>query len=186
MTSSFTQFMIVDIITVPKKFIEFYNENLVYMPYSYFPTSYKEIYTNEVKISENLHLNIYKSLLNLDFNVYHNLSRSLYNLRLEFDLPTDKFLFACFNAMNKVGPHFLSAAVEILKKSPHSVLVLLSPNLENIKENIWNYSSKFGVPRDRIIFLPRITLDKHLRRLAAFDLMLDTFPYNSHTTTGKL
>jgi protein O-GlcNAc transferase len=41
-----------------------------------------------------------------------------------------------------------------------------------------------GVAAERILFAPKLRNDEHLARLACADLVLDCFPYGSHTTAS--
>ena len=41
-----------------------------------------------------------------------------------------------------------------------------------------------GIDPDRLIFAPRVTPQQHLARQQLADLMLDTLPYNAHTTAS--
>ena len=70
---------------------------------------------------------------------------------------------------------------ENFKEKNDSVLWLLSDN--NISErNLKNFATKNNVDPKRLIFAKHLPLEQHLSRLKLVDLVLDTFPYNAHTT----
>jgi hypothetical protein len=54
-------------------------------------------------------------------------SAELAALRTRYHLPVGRFIFACFNAMNKLDGGALRAWARILVRAPHAVLVLLDP-----------------------------------------------------------
>jgi predicted O-linked N-acetylglucosamine transferase (SPINDLY family) len=71
--------------------------------------------------------------------------------------------------------------MSILSKAKDSVLWIMNDN--NIaKDNLKNFALKSGVDVKRLIFADLMPLDEHLKRLQFGDLILDTFPYNAHTT----
>ena len=45
-----------------------------------------------------------------------------------------------------------------------------------------NFATKNNVDPKRLIFAKHLPLEQHLSRLKLVDLVLDTFPYNAHTT----
>ena len=48
--------------------------------------------------------------------------------------------------------------------------------------NLKDFAVKKGIDPKRLIFTKHLPLDEHLKRLQLADLVLDTFPYNAHTT----
>jgi protein O-GlcNAc transferase len=50
--------------------------------------------------------------------------------------------------------------------------------------NLRRYAQAFGLDPKRLVFAPRIAPDDHLARHAFADLVLDTLPYNAHTTAS--
>ena len=99
----------------------------------------------------------------------------------DMNLPEKDFIFACFNSHQKIMPDIFETWMRILKKKNDSVLWLLSDN--NISErNLKNFATKNNVDPKRLIFAKHLPLEQHLSRLKLVDLVLDTFPYNAHTT----
>ena len=49
-------------------------------------------------------------------------------------------------------------------------------------KNLQAEAIKEGVDSSRIIFANKLPLDQHLARLKLADLLLDTYPYNAHTS----
>ncbi len=99
----------------------------------------------------------------------------------EFNLPENKFIYCCFNSNQKILKNITNLWIEILKKTPESILWLLSTN-KNFIKNFKNEFNKKNVSSDRIIFSKKLSVDEHLVRIKFADLFLDTFPYNAHTT----
>jgi len=66
---------------------------------------------------------------------------------------------------------------------PKSVLWLLKNN-DVAEQNLKIAAKKGGIEPHRLVFGPRVTKNRHLRRHQLADLMLDTRIYNGHTTTS--
>jgi len=104
--------------------------------------------------------------------------------REECGLPTDDFVFCCFNNNYKITPDVLDLWMRILIKVPGSVLWLRENNA-TAAINLKRESELRGVSAERIIFAKRLlSLPEHLARHRLADLFLDTLPYNAHTTAG--
>jgi predicted O-linked N-acetylglucosamine transferase (SPINDLY family) len=71
--------------------------------------------------------------------------------------------------------------MRLLKALPGSVLWLLEEN-RWAKEHLREAALRDGVAAERLVFAPIRPLAEHLPRYALADLVLDTFPYTSHTT----
>ena len=67
------------------------------------------------------------------------------------------------------------------KKNNESVFWIMSDN-ELSKTNLKKFALKYGVDDTRLIFADHLPLDEHLKRIQLADLVLNTFPYNAHTT----
>ncbi|WP_312360864.1 glycosyl transferase [Ensifer sp.] len=104
--------------------------------------------------------------------------------RTEAGLPEDAFVYASFNANRKIIGETVKAWAEILRRTPDSVLWLmrLKPEAE---AHILRRFQSYGIATKRIIFSEKIEYEKHLARIPAADLGLDTFPCNGHTTTSE-
>jgi predicted O-linked N-acetylglucosamine transferase (SPINDLY family) len=103
--------------------------------------------------------------------------------RQAIGLPSDRFVFAAFNAARKISLAVVDRWAEILRRSERSVLwVMIDGDLA--RSNFLAAFGNRGVGADRIIFAPSTGYDAHIARLQAADVGLDTFPYNGHTTTS--
>ena len=96
-------------------------------------------------------------------------------------LPKSNFVFSCFNSHQKIMPNIFEVWMNILKKKNDSVLWLLKDN-DISEKNLKMQAENNNVNSERLIFADHLPLDQHLSRLRLADLVLDTFPYNAHTT----
>lgn len=103
--------------------------------------------------------------------------------RAEAGLPADAFVFCCFNGTQKITPHVFDRWVEILKRTPGSVLWLLDSNPET-NARLRDAAEAKGVDRTRLVFAPKMQNALHLARYRLADLFLDTTPYGAHTTAS--
>jgi hypothetical protein len=104
-------------------------------------------------------------------------------LRFLFQLPADKFVFASFNTPRKITTGIMDIWLEILKRADNSVLWLMLDS-DNGRRAITAYAEGQGIDAGRILFASKTDYARHVTRLSAADLGLDTFPYNGHTTTS--
>lgn len=98
-------------------------------------------------------------------------------------LPSDRFVFAAFNAGRKISLAALDCWAQILRHCDHSVLWMMIDG-DLARSNMLAAFGKRGVSADKIIFASATGYEAHIARLQAADLGLDTFPYNGHTTTS--
>jgi len=98
-----------------------------------------------------------------------------------FNLPESEFIFGCFNSHQKINPKIFLTWTKILKHNKDSVLWLLRDNKYS-EVNLKKFIINQGIDSERLIFADHLPLDKHLARLKFTDLLLDTFPYNAHTS----
>ena len=103
--------------------------------------------------------------------------------RATYGLPDDQFVFCSFNNNFKFTPEVFGAWMRILGQVPGSVLWLLADN-DTARENMLRCADAHGVPRERLIFAPRVAPPDYLARFQCADLVLDTFPYNAGTTAS--
>lgn len=103
--------------------------------------------------------------------------------RLEAGLPEDAIVFASFNAARKITPLTARLWTRILKAVEGSVLWIMCDN-EFSRGNFLRYMIDAGIEANRIVFAKSLPYDRHVARLQAADIGLDTFPYNGHTTTS--
>jgi predicted O-linked N-acetylglucosamine transferase (SPINDLY family) len=103
--------------------------------------------------------------------------------RAESGLPADGVVFCCFNGVQKISRFTFDRWMEILKRTPGSVLWLLDTAAEtNVR--LGDHAEARGVARERIVFAPKLANPYHMARYGLADLFLDTSPYGAHTTAS--
>ena len=104
--------------------------------------------------------------------------------RTELGLPSNGFVFACFNASYKITPPIFDSWMRLLADIEGSVLWLGQAN-DAAKRNLTLEAAARGVARDRLVFASYLpSAADHLARLKQADLFLDTLPYNAHATAA--
>jgi protein O-GlcNAc transferase len=98
-------------------------------------------------------------------------------------LPRDGFVFCCFNNSYKIRQEMFALWMRLLKTIDKSALWLVEDSAD-ATHNLRREANARGVPADRLVFAPRVSLDEHLARHSLADLFLDTLPYNAHTTAS--
>jgi protein O-GlcNAc transferase len=152
--ANYFDYIICDSITIPQSDAKFFSEKLALMPNSFFPAD----------------------SLNHEFGPIPS--------RQSQGLPSDAFVFSCFNNAYKLNPTVLNIWMRLLAKIPHSVLWLSSLN-DIARDNLLNEVKGRGVEINRIIFANKVlSRVDHLSRLRCADLFLDTPNYNAHMTSA--
>lgn len=105
-------------------------------------------------------------------------------VRADHGLPNDGFVFCSFNNNYKITPELFAAWMEILRRTPGSVLWLYAANAEACA-NLSREAQLRGVDAARLVFAKKAPVAEHLSRQALADLMLDTFPYTGGATGGN-
>jgi protein O-GlcNAc transferase len=105
------------------------------------------------------------------------------SVKTDHALPTDSFVFCCFNQTFKITPDIFAIWMRLLKQVPNSVLWLLDCN-RWAKANLQKEAETAGIHKSRLIFAARMSSDLHIERQLHADLFLDTLPYNAHTTAS--
>ena len=103
--------------------------------------------------------------------------------RAQCGLPEHGFVFCCFNNGWKITAPVFEIWMRLLAKVPGSVLWLFEDNA-GATANLRAAALARGIDPQRLIFAPRMPLEKHLARHRLADLFLDTLPYNAHTTAS--
>jgi predicted O-linked N-acetylglucosamine transferase (SPINDLY family) len=98
-------------------------------------------------------------------------------------LATNAFVFCNFNQSYKFTPDMFASWMRILGQVPGSALWLLD-QLPALQINLRKEAEHAGISGNRILFAPRAPVEQHLARLARADLVLDSLPYNAHTTAS--
>jgi predicted O-linked N-acetylglucosamine transferase (SPINDLY family) len=101
--------------------------------------------------------------------------------RSEVGLPPTGFVFACHNNTFKIGPDTFDIWMRLLRAIDGSVLWLLEDN-PRAAASLRRQAALRGVGPERIVFAPRRSHEEYLARLPLADLLVDTLPYNAHTT----
>ena len=98
------------------------------------------------------------------------------------------FVFCNFNKSDKLDPTTFRVWMNILRRTPGSVLWLLEPSRRNpkgaaqMKKRLQELANAFGIRSARLVFAPRVSKIEHLRRHHHADLFLDSFQYGAHST----
>jgi predicted O-linked N-acetylglucosamine transferase (SPINDLY family) len=85
----------------------------------------------------------------------------------------------------KVRPDTVRRWAEVLARVPGSRLSLLAPGAETPQAQAWIAAAVAGAGTDpsRIDFHANMAFDDYLRAHGEWDVVLDTWPFNGHTTT---
>ncbi|MCU0940002.1 MAG: tetratricopeptide repeat protein, partial [Burkholderiaceae bacterium] len=103
--------------------------------------------------------------------------------RAECGLPEHGVVFCCFNNAYKITPEIFAIWCRLLDAVPGSVLWLLECTTQ-ARDNLLSAARAGGIDPTRIVFAKPLPLADHLGRLQNADLVLDTLPYNAHTTAS--
>ncbi len=99
-------------------------------------------------------------------------------------LPEEGVIYAAFHTAQKMNPTFFRLWCDILKAVPGSHL-WLRDGPATLRDNLRAFARAEGVDPERLLFAGRAeSLADYRRRFALADLLLDTSPYNAHTTTA--
>jgi len=102
-------------------------------------------------------------------------------LRRELGLPETGFVFCSFNNLYKIQPPVFDIWMRLLREVEDSVLWLFAEN-DAAVTNLCAEAARRGVAPERLIFAPHVAVADYLARFRQADLVLDTLPYNAHTT----
>ncbi len=146
MGAEYMNYIIADLTLIPKDKQQHYSEKIVYLPDSFM--------VNDTKTK---------------------LSNRIFT-RVEAGLPSNEFVFCCFNNHYKITPNIFIGCMRILKAVEGSVLWLTNGNSTAVI-NLKKEAKKNGVDESRLIFAPRLdSMKDHLNRIQLSDLFIDTFP----------
>ena len=152
-------YLVADDILVPDKSQKYYREKIAYMPHCYQSNNPDFIQTEQ------------------------------YVKRGYFNLPEDKFIFTHFNSDYKLDRKTWLVWLNILKKVPDSMLVftILTSTTEDLFiKQLMNDVYILGIDVHRVRYLQKEERYKHFNRLQIFNLGLDTYRVNGHTTNADL
>lgn len=151
--AEYIDYLIADKILIPRSSQVNYAEKIVYLPNSYQVNDRKKVIA-DIQFTKN-----------------------------ELGLPSEGFVFCCFNRNYKITPEIFNSWVRILKAVEGSVLWLFEDNL-SASLNLRKEAKARGLDSKRLIFSQRMPLAEHLARHKLADLFLDTYPCNAHTTAS--
>ncbi|CAM9108296.1 unnamed protein product, partial [Scytosiphon promiscuus] len=93
-----------------------------------------------------------------------------------------------FNTIHKMEPESFTVFMNILKRLPGSVLLLLAPSrdpADGAAANLKAEAAAMGVHPDRILLDKMLTREEHIWRVSgSCDLFVDSFVYGAHTTAA--
>lgn len=155
MGAAYIPYIVGDKTVIPAECVKYYSEKVIYMPHTYFVNDYLQsaqfIFTQEKPTRQSL------------------------------GLPADKFIFANFNQLYKLDVETFGLWLDILRRTPHSVLWLLRfPSAA--EEQLVNYAKSKDFDHSRLFFTEVAPREQHLLRAPLADLFLDTPVCNGHTT----
>jgi protein O-GlcNAc transferase len=153
MGGEFIDYLIADPTLIPENLQRHYSEKIIYMPVSY--------QVNDMR---------------------REISHRTFT-RAELGLPSEGFVYCCFNKHYKVTPLIFNVWLRILDRVEGSVFWLYEDSPGGAR-NLRRHADRAGVNPERLIFAPHMPLPEHLARHRAADLFLDTRPYNAHTTAS--
>ncbi len=102
--------------------------------------------------------------------------------RADHGVPEGAFVFASFNNVTKISREIVGLWAQILTRTTGSIFWCLAPLAA--RNNLLSAFAQEGIDPDRLVFAEATPYEKHIDRVALADLVLDTFPYNGHTTTS--
>ena len=105
--------------------------------------------------------------------------------RASAGLPEKAFVFASFNAIQKITPETFRLWCRILKAVPHAVFWIFAERSE-ARANLLRAFRAAEIAEERIFFTAGMPYEAHVARLGLADLGLDSVPYNGHTTTSDM
>jgi protein O-GlcNAc transferase len=153
MGANYIDYIVADRTLIRPEEASFYSERVVYLPHSY---------------------QVNDRTRRLSYRAFR---------RDELALPTDAFVFCCFNNCFKITPDVFEIWMGLLAKIDGSVLWLLRSS-ESAAKSLRAEAGRKGMAAERLVFAEPMNLSDHLARHAAADLFLDTFCYNGHTTAS--
>jgi predicted O-linked N-acetylglucosamine transferase (SPINDLY family) len=101
--------------------------------------------------------------------------------RRELGLPDQALVLGAFHSTYKISPEVFDCWVQLLQACPSSILWV---NIHDApaRAAITQTAAAAGIESHRVIFAEReADIGRHLARMGQVDLMLDTFPYGSHS-----
>ena len=149
--ASFVDYIVSDEVIIPMEHTKYFTEKMLCVPNCFLINDHKQSAS---------------FILEDDFE-------EVYDLRLQYGISEDSFVYACFNQPFKIEPEIFFVWMQILLEVPNSVFVLNEYNAQS-KKNLKEAAKEYGVDPQRLVFFDIIPFDKHLKRCRIVDLVLDT------------
>lgn len=108
-----------------------------------------------------------------------------YSNKSEIGCNDSDFLFVAPHRVEKLNPTTFDVWLKCLRLNKEKFKLALGPVNEISKKNIIDYSKKFEISQNQLIFLKKTTRENHLKIVKSCDLFLDSFPYTGHTTSAE-
>jgi len=151
--ADFIDYIVADPVVIPTDNRQYYSEQVIYLPNTYQPTDNTRVISDKTITREDMRL------------------------------PSNGFVFCCFNNNYKISPKEFDIWMRLLGGVESSVLWLLKSN-RWAEQNLKREAEARGISAERLIFAEKVPQAEHLARQKLADLFLDTFNYNAHTTTS--
>lgn len=103
--------------------------------------------------------------------------------RAEAGLPETGLVMCNFNHPYKILPQAFDIWCDVLRQQPDAVLWLKRSN-DQMVDSLRREAQRRWVDPERLVFAQNVPFDVHFNRLALADLLVDTWPYNAHTTAS--
>jgi protein O-GlcNAc transferase len=103
--------------------------------------------------------------------------------KADFGIQEEQFVFCNLNNVYKINEAIFDSWLNILSKTPDSVMLLYSENASAV-DNLTHYAITRQVDPSRLKFVERLPRTDYLARYQVADLFLDTYPYNAGTTAS--
>jgi len=106
--------------------------------------------------------------------------------RADFGLPEDANLYLCPQTLFKFHPDYDAVLGEILKADPEGRIVIICGRYANKQRLLCDrFTKAFPDQFDRLIFVPRMPLDKFLQLMLNADVMLDPMFFGGGNTSAE-
>jgi predicted O-linked N-acetylglucosamine transferase (SPINDLY family) len=153
MGASYIDYIIADQTVIPNELRKFYSEKIAFLPNTYQANDRKRMISDKAFT------------------------------RSDLGLPSQGFVFCCFNNNYKITPGVFECWMRILRQVEDGVLWLVASD-KAVEKNLRMEAAARGVDGGRLVFAPRIPYSEHLARLSLANLFLDTAPFNAGTTAS--
>ncbi|MBP9217317.1 MAG: tetratricopeptide repeat protein [Sterolibacterium sp.] len=98
-------------------------------------------------------------------------------------LRSGRLVLASLNTPNKLNQNVLNVWGRILTALPHAQLMLGNVINDTARASLLGMCQRAGIPEDRLILQPRMSIQGYLATHQQIDLGLDPFPYPGSTST---